>query len=129
MEKRRYCKYFTPAVFIFLVILCFPALSAADKSSVTIEVPEKAEKGSEIIIRINVKHSGNNFLHYTDRVTVSVNGKEIERWEFSAFNRPEAKNFSREIRYRVNGPLEIVAEANCSLHGSAGPAMKNVVVR
>ena len=129
MRKIRYRKYSTPAVFIFLVILCFPALSTADKSSVTIEAPEKAEKGREIIIRINVKHSGNNFLHYTDRVSVSVNGKEIKRWEFSAFNKPESENFSREIRYRVNGPLQIVAEANCSMHGSAGPAKKNVAVR
>ena len=129
MRKIRYRKYFTPTVFIFLLIFCFPALSAADKSSVTIEAPEKAEKGREIIIRINVKHSGNNFLHYTDRVSVSVNGKEIKRWEFSAFNKPESENFSREIRYRVNGPLQIVAEANCSMHGSAGPAKKNVAVR
>jgi len=129
MKTIKYRKYFTPAVLIFLVILSFPALSSADKASVTVEAPENAEKGSEIIIRINVKHSGNNFLHYTDRVYVSVNGKEEKRWEFSAFNRPEAENFSREIRYRVNGPLEIVAEANCSLHGSAGPAKKNVAVR
>ena len=129
MKKIKYRKYFTPAVFIFLLILCFPARSSADKSSVAVEAPENAEKRSEIIIRINVKHSGNNFFHYTDRVYVSVNGKEIKRWEFSAFNRPEAENFSREIRYRVNGPLEIVAEANCSIHGSAGPAKKNVAVR
>jgi len=129
MKKIEYRKYFTPAVFIFLFILCFPVLSAADKSSVTVETPENAEKGSEIIIRINVKHSGNNFLHYTDRVYVSVNGKEIKRWEFSAFNGPDGENFSREISYRVNGPLEIKAEANCSMHGSAGPAKKNVAVR
>ena len=129
MKKIEYRKCITPAVLIFLFILYFPALSSADKSSVTVEVPENAEKGSEIIIRINVKHSGNNFLHYTDRVYVSVNGKEINQWEFSAFNRPEAEDFSREIRYRVNGPLEIIAEANCSMHGSAGPAKKNVAVR
>ncbi len=129
MKKIKYHKYFIPAIFIFLLILCCPALSSADKSSVTVEAPENAEKGSEIIIRINVKHSANNFLHYTDRVYVSVNGKEIKRWEFSAFNKPEAENFSREIRYRVNGPLEIVAEANFSMHGSAGPAKKNVAVR
>ena len=129
MERRRYRKYFTPAVFIFLLIFCYPAFSSADKSSVTIEAPENAEEGSEIIIRINVKHSGNNFLHYTDRVYVSINGEEIKRWEFSAFKRPEDENFWREIRYRVSGPLEIVAEANCSLHGSAGPAKKNVSVR
>lgn len=129
MKKIKYRKYFTPAVFIFLLILCFPVLCSANKSSVTVVAPEKADKGSEIIIRINVKHSGNNFLHYTDRVYVIVNGKEIKRWEFSAFNRSEAENFSREIRYRINGPLEIVAEANCSMHGSAGPAKKNVAVR
>lgn len=129
MKKIKYRKCITPAILIFLFILYFPALSSADKSSVTVEATENAEKGSEIIIRINVKHSGNNFLHYTDRVYVSVNGKEIKQWEFSAFNRPEAENFSREIRYRVNGPLEIIAEANCSMHGGAGPAKKNVAVR
>lgn len=129
MKKIKYRKYLTQVVFIFLFIFCCPVLSSADKSSVTIEAPANAEKGSEIIIRINVNHSANNFLHYTDLVYVRVNGKEIKRWEFSAFNRPEAENFSREIRYRVNGPLEIVAEANCSLHGSAGPAKKNVAVR
>ena len=83
MEMIRYRKYFTPAVFMFLVILCFPALSAADKSSVTIEAPENAEKERAIIIRINVKHSGNNFLHYTDRVlSISLVLSYTPAWPF-----------------------------------------------
>ena len=129
MERTKYRKKLTLAIFILFLMLCVPVHSAADKSSVTIEAPEKAEKGSEIIIRVSVKHGGNNFFHYTDWVSASINGKEVKRWEFSAFNRPEAENFSREIRYKVNGPLEITAEANCSLHGSAGPAKKNISVR
>ncbi len=129
MEKMKYRKVVPLAVFIFLMLLCFPLLSSANKSSVTIEAAEKAEKGSEITIKVNVNHSGNNFLHYTDRVYVIVNGKEVKQWEFSAFKRPEAENFSREIRYRVSGPLEIVAGANCNMHGSAGPAKRTVSVR
>ena len=57
---------------IFLLILFFPVLSSADKSSVMVEAREKVEKGSEIVIRINVNHRGNNFLHYTDRVYSDV---------------------------------------------------------
>ena len=36
-------------------------------------------------------------------------------------NRPEAAIFTKEVKLTVNEPLEIVAEANCNLHGSAGP--------
>ena len=125
----RYCKVIPLAAFVLVMFLFFPAPSSANKSSVTIEAPEKAEKGSEITIRVNVYHSGNNLFHYTDWVSVSVNGKEVKRWEFSSFKRPEEENFSREIQYRVNGPMEILAEANCNMHGSAGPKKKTVNVK
>jgi len=129
MGKQKYRMRISLVVFISLLFLCFPTLSSANKSSVTIDAPAAAEKGSEITILLNVKHSGNNLFHYTDEVKVSVNGKEVEKWEFSSSKRPEDAYFSREIRYKVDGPLEIVAEANCNIHGSDGPAKKTVSVR
>jgi desulfoferrodoxin (superoxide reductase-like protein) len=129
MGKIRFCKVVSLAVFIWAMFLLLPAPGFADKSSVTIEVSEKAEKESKITIQVNVRHSANNLFHYTNWVSVSVNGKEVKRWEFSSLNRPEEENFSREIQYRVNGPLEIVAEANCNMHGSAGPKEKTVHVK
>jgi desulfoferrodoxin (superoxide reductase-like protein) len=94
----------------------------ADKSSVKIEAPEVAEKGEEIVIKILVFHNGNNFIHYTNWVDVKINDKPAKRWTFSASDRPEAENFTREVTYRVTEPVTIVAEANCILHGSEGPA-------
>ena len=118
-------KYRTSLV-VFVTALCIVFGSAnmvfANKSSVTIEAPTSAEKGSEIIIKINVSHSSNNVIHYTNWVQVSINEKEIGKWEFSAFGRPAAKNFSKEIKYTVNETVQVEAQANCNLHGSAGPA-------
>ena len=94
----------------------------ADKSSVKIEAPQVAEKGAEIVIKILVFHKGNNFIHYTNWVEVKINDKPAKRWTFSASDRPEADNFARELTYRVTEPVIIVAEANCVLHGSEGPA-------
>ncbi len=103
-----------------LVFLVFPAESFANKSSVKIEAPQVAEKGSEIVIKIHVSHKGNNFLHYTKWVDVKINDKPVQRWEFSASNRPEDKNFTREVTYKLTEPLTIIAEADCNLHGSEG---------
>ena len=44
-------------------------------------------------------------------------------------NRPEGAIFTKEIKLMVNEPLEIVAEANCNLHGSAGPAKKKIALK
>ncbi len=129
MGKMRYYRVVSLAIFVLVMFLFFPRPSSANKSSVTIEAPEKAERGSEITIRVNVHHNANNLFHYTNWVFVRVNGKEVKRWEFSSFDRPEAGNFSREIRYKVDGPLEIVAEAHCNMHGSAGPKKKTVDVK
>jgi len=104
----------------------FPASSLADKSSVTLEAPASAERGTQVPVKVSVKHHGNNFMHHTNWVEVKVNGKTVERWEFSAFNRPEDEAFTREILVQVDGPLEIVGEASCNIHGSAGPASVRV---
>jgi desulfoferrodoxin (superoxide reductase-like protein) len=113
-----------PTVFLGFVLLCWVCAGevSADKSSVKIEAPEVAEKGEEIVIKILVFHNGNNFIHYTNWVDVKINDKPAKRWTFSASDRPEAENFTREVTYRVTEPVTIVAEANCILHGSEGPA-------
>ena len=108
-------------VALVLLFLSLASESPGNKSSVRIEAPERAAKGSEVTIRIQVFHEGNSFLHHTSWLYVKANGKEIARWEFSAFSRPEAGDFIREITYKLEEGVEIVAEANCNMHGSAGP--------
>jgi desulfoferrodoxin (superoxide reductase-like protein) len=100
--------------------------SLANKSSVKIEAPESSAKGSEITIKLHVSHDGNSFTHYTEWVKVSINGKEAKKWEFSAFSKPEDEKFTRELKHKVDGPLEIVAQASCNNHGSSGPATHTV---
>jgi hypothetical protein len=58
-----------------------------------------------------------------------VNGKEIARWDYTMSNLPEGATFTKEIKYRIDGDIEIKAEASCNLHGSAGPAMAKVLVK
>ena len=117
-------------VFLSLVFVLFGSLtvSYANKSSVKIEAPQAAEKGSEIVIKIHVFHKGNNFIHYTDWVDVKINGKPFQRWEFSSSKRPEAEDFTIEVTYKLTEPITIVAEANCNTHGSAGPATWTVTL-
>jgi desulfoferrodoxin (superoxide reductase-like protein) len=117
-------------VFLVLVLglVTSPVESLADKSSVKIEAPRVVEKGSEITIKIHVFHKGNNFAHYTNWVDVKINDETVQRWEFSAFNRPEAENFTREVTYTVTGPTKIVAQANCNLHGSTGETTWSVTL-
>lgn len=107
-----------------LVITLYSGVSLADKSAVTIEAPDQAAKGTEITVKIHVTHSANSFFHYSNWVKVMVNGKEAALWEYSAGNRPEDAKFTKEIKLTVTEPMEIVAEANCNLHGSQGPAKK-----
>lgn len=115
-------------IFLFLFIL-FSGTAFANKTSVTIEAPTAVKKGTEITIKINVTHKGNNFIHHTNWVYVKANGEEIAKWEFSAGNRPEDENFSREVKYTVTAPTEITAEGNCNIHGSAGPAILKINVK
>jgi desulfoferrodoxin (superoxide reductase-like protein) len=107
----------------FLVVLFIWANSGlADKSGVTISAPEAVAKGSEALVKLTITHSANSFFHYTDWVYVKANGKEIGRWEYSMTNRPEGATFVREVKIPINENTEIVAEANCNMHGSKGPA-------
>ena len=58
-----------------------------------------------------------------------MNGKDTALCEYSMGNRPEGAIFTKEVKLMVNEPLEIVAEANCNLHGSAGPAKKKIALK
>ncbi len=117
---------------VFIISLTLSVVMAAslyaDKSSVKIRAPKKVKKDDTITIQVDVNHDGNNFIHYVDWVYVKVNGKEIKRWEYTAFERPDTENFSVSITYTVEGPVEIEAMANCNLHGSDGKVIQKVTV-
>ena len=109
--------------------LSFTERAFADKGSVTIEAPESAAIGSEITIKITVTHSADNFIHHVDWAYIMVNGKEVERWKYKWNNLPPDAVFTKEIKYKVEGPIEIKAEANCNIHGSKGPAIKTIAIK
>ncbi len=109
--------------------LSFTESAFADKASVTLDVPVSAAQNSEITIKITVTHNADNFIHHVDWAYVMVNGKEIERWKFKWNNLPPDAVFTKEIKYKVEGPVEIKTEANCNIHGSKGPAVKTVAVK
>jgi desulfoferrodoxin (superoxide reductase-like protein) len=114
-----------------LMILLFglPSAVRAGQSSVSVEAPATVQKGAEITVKISVAHSGNSRFHHTEWVSVKVNGQEVQRWEYSGSNTPESERFTKEFKIVVNEPLEIVAEASCNLHGSAGAAKAGVAVQ
>ena len=109
-----------------MVITLYNGVSLADKSVATIEAPDQAAKGTEITVKIHVTHSANNFVHYTNWVKVIVNGKEASFWKYSAGNRPKDAKFTKEITLMIDGPMEIVAEANCNMHGGQEAVNKTI---
>ncbi len=111
---------------VVMVITLYNGVSLADRSVATVEAPDQAAKGTEITVKIHVTHSANNFVHYTNWVKVTVNGKEAAFWRYSAGNRPEDAKFTKEIKLTINEPMEIVAEANCNMHGSQGAVNKTI---
>jgi len=104
-----------------------PAL--ADKSVVSIEGPTQVEKGKEVTLRITVTHNANSSSHYTEWVKVSGNKNEIARWEYTQDKRPEAAQFTKEIKIKVMEDTEVVAEASCNKHGGRGPATHRISVK
>lgn len=116
------CRWFFSILTASLFFFSFPAALSADESAVRLEAPASAAPGTEITVRIFVTHEGNNYFHFTDWVWVQANGQEIGRWNFTADHRPEGEHFVREVAYTVAGPTTFRAQANCNLHGSAGPA-------
>jgi len=101
-----------------LALIFVPVL--ANKTSVSIKAPTEAEKGKEIKVVISVTHSGNTRLHHTDWVVLSVNGKEVKKWEYDRSNRPDSENFTLEYTLVIEEESVIEAQGNCNLHGSTG---------
>lgn len=104
-----------------------PAL--ADKAAATIEAPAEAAKGSEVAIRITVTHNGNSDRHHVEWAKILVNGKEIAKWEYSPSKLPEGVPFTREVKIKAEGNLEVKAEASCNLHGGRSPSAVKISVK
>jgi len=116
-------------MFLVMIVLLYGRDVLANKSATSIEVPENITKGSEITIRVTVTHNANSFIHYTKWLQIMINGKEITRWDYTMGNRPEGATFTKEIKYKAEGDIEIRAEASCNIHGSAGPSTAKVLVK
>lgn len=117
--------------FIAILLLSlgtFAGTARADKSGATLEAPDQAAKGSEIVLRIRVTHSANSFFHHTNWVSVKCNGEEIKKWEYSMNNLPEGAQFTKEVRLVIKEISEVEAESNCNLHGSKGSARKTIAI-
>jgi desulfoferrodoxin (superoxide reductase-like protein) len=102
--------------------------AAANKASVTIDGPETAENGSEVVIKLTVAHSGNNFFHHVTWLKAQANNKPVSEWNYTSADKPDGETFTKEIKIRVDADTEIVAEASCNIHGSAGPAKLKIRV-
>jgi len=116
-------------LFLVMIGLLYGQDVLANKSATSIEVPESITKGSELTIRVTVTHNANNFIHHTKWLQVMVNGKEIARWDYTMTQLPEGATFTKEIKYKAEGDIEIKAEASCNIHGSAGPSTAKVLVK
>jgi len=111
------------------ILLLQGGLALANKSAASIDGPTNVAKGTEVTLRVNVKHSANSSSHYTEWVKVTANKKEIARWDYTKDKRPEAAEFTKEIKVKVMEDMEIVAEASCNNHGSRGPSTHKIRVK
>jgi len=114
---------------ILAVLLLHVRPALANKSVASIEGPTSVAKGTEVTLRVNVRHSSNSSSHYTEWLKVTENKKEIARWDYSKDKRPEAAEFTKEIKFKVMEDTEIIAEASCNNHGSRGPATHKITVK
>ncbi len=117
-----------PGILTLLALLFISTGVFANKTSVTVVAPEKVKKGTEITVKIEVKHIGNTKGHYTDWVLVKVNGEEIQKWEYTKDSLPDDQNFTLEFKMVADSNLEIIAEGNCNKHGSKGTDKVTVLV-
>ncbi len=92
----------------------------ANKTSVKVNTPSEAKKSTEVTLIINVTHKGNSKLHFTDWVSLKINGVEVKKWQYDKNNLPVSENFTLEYKFTVNEDVTIEAVGNCNLHGSAG---------
>lgn len=115
---------------VLLVVIALLFLGAgpalANKSAIRLEAPVNGGQGEKITITLFVKHSANNFFHHTKMVSLTINGQEAARWEFSGTNLPEAAEFSRTFDYVLTGPITLEAAAFCNMHGSGNTATATV---
>jgi desulfoferrodoxin (superoxide reductase-like protein) len=114
-------------ILAILLLRVSPAL--ANKAAASIEGPTNVVKGTEVTLRVTITHSANSPSHYTEWLKVTANKKEIARWDYSKDNRPEAAEFTKEIKLKIMEDTEIVAEASCNNHGSRGPATHKITVK
>lgn len=106
-----------------LAVCLLSARALAHRASATIKGPASAPKGQEVALELTFIHSANSSGHFVEWAKVMVNGKEVARWDFSPVNLPEGSTFTKHVRVRVEGDLEISAQANCNRHGSKGPVV------
>jgi len=111
-----------------LAFISMPGSLFANKSSVELEIPKSAKKGSIVQIKVKVIHKGNNFFHYSNWVYIKINGETLKKWKFTAWKRPENEVFTRELMYTIIGPTEVTAKAHCNLHGSIGEKSEKIQV-
>jgi desulfoferrodoxin (superoxide reductase-like protein) len=114
---------------ILAILLLQVGPSLANKAATSIEGPTSVAKGTEVTLRVNVTHNANSPSHYTEQLKVTANKKEIARWDYSKGKRPEAAEFTKEIKIIVMEDTEIIAEARCNNHGSRGPATHKITVK
>jgi hypothetical protein len=112
-------------IFVVLLLMCVGS-AMANKAAVRIEAPAHAVLGSKVKITLFVTHSANNIFHYTNLVSLKINGKEVARWDYSAFNRPEGADFTRSFEYVMDGPVTLESEAFCNIHGSANSVKASI---
>jgi desulfoferrodoxin (superoxide reductase-like protein) len=116
------------SILTLLFVLALSFNGWANKTSVEITAPEKATKGSEITIKIEVSHFGNSRGHHTNWVVVNINGEEYKKWEYNKEYLPEDSNFNLEFTITAEEDMEIIAEGNCNKHGSKGKDKVKIVV-
>ena len=100
-------------ILIFSVLFIQISSALANKSAVSIGGPSNVPKGTEVTLRITVTHNANSPSHYTEWVKVTANKKEIARWDYTKDNRPEAAEFTKEIKFKVMEDTEVIAETSC----------------
>ena len=125
----KFNRFVLMCLFGIIAFLLSPASLSANKSTVSIEAPASAAAGSTITIKLHVVHKGNSGLHRTNWVSLKINGEEVKRWTFTRKERPESENFTLEYTQTVDSSVEIVAQANCNIHGSEGPVSHKVDVK
>ena len=125
MNRRKFLA--TSAAFVGGVLV-IAGTAWANKAESRLEVPESAAKDLKTIIKLTVIHSANSMFHHVEWAWIQVDGKEIGRWDFSSSNLPESETFSRTVKVKIEGNLEIKAKASCNLHGSANEAVATIIM-